>query len=92
VLAAPGYPVRAVTGGLITGLDIARGQHPDVQVFHAGTERGNNGSWLTAGGRVLGLTATARTLDQALEKCYAAAKKITWDGIQYRRDIGRFKR
>jgi len=61
----------------------------NVGVFHAATSRGSNAEWLTAGGRVLGLTATGETLDAALSRCYAAVDDIHWDGMQYRRDIGR---
>ena len=58
--------------------------------FHAGTSRSADGEWLTAGGRVLGITASARTLDRSLHRCYDAVSEIHWDGMQYRRDIGRF--
>jgi len=47
-------------------------------------------SFLTAGGRVLGVTSTGLTLEEALGNCYEAAQKISWEGIQYRRDIGKF--
>ncbi len=88
VLAARGYPNQPETGARINGLDkVARDE--DVQVFHAATKRDGD-AWLTAGGRVLGVTATARRLDDALAKCYAAVDKISWDGMIYRRDIGKF--
>jgi phosphoribosylamine--glycine ligase len=60
-----------------------------VRVFHAATSRGPNGEWLTAGGRVLGVTAKGETLDLALSRCYGAITNIHWDGMHYRRDIGR---
>lgn len=88
VLAARGYPARPETGALIEGLERAA-QHERVQVFHAGTKRGAGGEWLTAGGRVLGVTATGQTLDHALARCYDATSEIHWDGIHYRRDIGK---
>ena len=88
VLAARGYPGKPETGTVIQGLDRAT-QHQNVGVFHAATSRGSNAEWLTAGGRVLGLTATGETLDAALSRCYAAVDDIHWDGMQYRRDIGR---
>lgn len=88
VLAARGYPGKPETGTVIEGLDRAA-QHDDVGVFHAATSRGSNAEWLTAGGRVLGLTATGEKLDAALSRCYAAVDDIRWDGMHYRRDIGR---
>jgi phosphoribosylamine--glycine ligase len=89
VLAARGYPEQPETGALIHGLEDAA-RVPSTQVFHAGTSRAPDGSLQTAGGRVLGVTATGPTLAQALERCYAAAAKISWDGMHYRRDIGKF--
>jgi phosphoribosylamine--glycine ligase len=88
VLAARGYPARPKTGARIEGLDCAA-THKAVQIFHAGTKRTAEGVWLTAGGRVLGVTASANTLDHALQHCYNAVKEIHWDGMQYRRDIGK---
>lgn len=89
VLASRGYPARPETGDTIEGLDsAARRDH--VQIFHAGTARSQTGEWLTAGGRVLGVTATAQTLEQALARCYEAAGDIHWNGMHYRRDIGKF--
>ncbi|HEX8160303.1 MAG TPA: phosphoribosylamine--glycine ligase [Pyrinomonadaceae bacterium] len=89
VLASRGYPERPETGDAIRGLDDAA-PDPRVQVFHAGTKRGAGGAWLTAGGRVLGVTSTGATLDAALARCYGAAGRISWDGMHYRRDIGKF--
>lgn len=89
VLAARGYPSNPETGARIEGLDRARA-HQGVQIFHAGTARSAAGDWLTAGGRVLNVTATAATLDEALARCYGAAGEIHWDGMHYRRDIGKF--
>jgi len=89
VLAARGYPERPETGAVISGLDETAAD-PRVEIFHAGTKRDREGRWLTAGGRVLGVTSTGATLDEALARCYGAASKISWDGMHYRRDIGRF--
>jgi phosphoribosylamine--glycine ligase len=89
VLASGGYPGAYKTGISIDGLDSVVGN--SVQVFHAGTSKTASGVYETAGGRVLGVTAAAETLDQALQLCYGAAEKISWEGMQYRRDIGRFK-
>ena len=88
VLAARGYPGRPETGTLVQGLDRAV-EHEHTAVFHAATARGENGEWLTAGGRVLGVTATGETLDLALSRCYQAVDDISWEGMHYRRDIGR---
>jgi phosphoribosylamine--glycine ligase len=91
VLASRGYPARPETGARIEGLDLAA-QHEGVRIFHAGTSRSDTGDWLTAGGRVLGVTATAGTLELALDRCYDAVSDIHWDGMYYRRDIGKFRR
>ncbi|HEX8339058.1 MAG TPA: phosphoribosylglycinamide synthetase C domain-containing protein, partial [Pyrinomonadaceae bacterium] len=90
VLAARGYPEGPETGARIGGLEEAAGV-PGVQIFHAGTARAEDGSIVTAGGRVLGVTATGATLDRALARCYESASHVNWDGLHYRRDIGRFK-
>ena len=60
-----------------------------VQVFHAGTSSGANGKFIATGGRVLGVTAAAANLPAALDLCYASLGKIHWDGMQFRRDIGK---
>lgn len=88
VLAARGYPVKPETGARIDGLDEAA-RRDGVVVFHAATKRDSSGEWLTSGGRVLGVTATGETLAAALARCYDAAADIHWDGMQFRRDIGR---
>jgi phosphoribosylamine--glycine ligase len=88
VLAARGYPARPETGARISGLERAA-RHEAVRIFHAGTVRSPGGDWLTAGGRVLGVTATGPTLDEARRRSYAAIGEIHWDGMHYRRDIGK---
>ena len=80
------YPGKVRKGDKISGLDEA-GRIPDVTVFHAGT-RWEDGSVYTNGGRILNVTAVGPTLEQALEKAYAAAEIIDFDGKAYRRDIG----
>ncbi|MGA9995996.1 MAG: phosphoribosylamine--glycine ligase [Pyrinomonadaceae bacterium] len=90
VLSARGYPAKPETGAQINVLDEAS-QTPNVEIFHSGTSRAPEGQWLTAGGRVLGVTATAPSLDEALRRSYDAIDKINWDGMQFRRDIGRFR-
>ena len=91
VLASRGYPARPETGDPIEGLELAA-RHEHLQIFHAGTARSQAGDWLTAGGRVLGVTARASTLEQTLERCYEAVGDIHWEGMHYRRDIGKFSR
>lgn len=88
VLAARGYPSRPEIGSVIDGLTPS-GPGDNVAVFHAATSRGPNSEWLTAGGRVLGITAKGETLEVALSRCYDAIANIHWDGMHYRRDIGR---
>lgn len=88
VLAAKNYPQTPQTGDVIFGLDKLREQK-DVQVFHAGTTRNKNGDFVTAGGRVLGVTTIAESLDEALRKAYQAVEQISFNGMQYRRDIGK---
>ena len=89
VLAARGYPERPETGARIEGLEEAASVD-GVQLFHAGTARDPEGTLVTAGGRVLGVTATGPTLDEALARCYESAARVRWDGLHYRRDIGKF--
>jgi phosphoribosylamine--glycine ligase len=86
-MAAKGYPAKAETGAQIFGLNSARSD--DAVIFHAATSRNRQGDWLTAGGRVLGVTATGPSLEVALSRSYEAVAGIRWDGMQYRRDIGR---
>lgn len=88
VLAARGYPGKPETGRRIEGLSEAP-QDRNVAVFHAATSRGAGGEWLTAGGRVLGVTATGPDLADALKRAYAAVSGIHWEGMHYRRDIGK---
>jgi phosphoribosylamine---glycine ligase len=88
VMAASGYPGKPKTGARIEGLRRAA-EHENVQVFHAATSRDAGSDWLTAGGRVIGVTATGDDLDTALNRAYAAVGDIHWKGMQYRRDIGR---
>lgn len=87
VLASGGYPESYEKGFEITGIEDAESD-PDVVVFHAGTKRDGD-KIVTNGGRVLNVTATAGTLEQALEKAYSAADKISFEGKYMRRDIGK---
>ncbi len=86
VASSSGYPGNYETGLPIAGLGIAA-QVPGVQVFHSGTTR-VGGQLLTSGGRVLGVTANADTLPEALARAYQALSEIQFEGIYYRRDIG----
>ncbi len=86
VLASGGYPGTYEREKLINGLAEAQ-IDPDVIVFQAGTIMTANGL-LTAGGRVLNVTATGQTLQEARDKAYAAAAKIQFEGVYFRKDIG----
>ncbi|MBI4166209.1 MAG: phosphoribosylamine--glycine ligase [Acidobacteria bacterium] len=86
VLASKGYPGKPEVGKVITGYDAAESQG-GVKVFHAGTAF-HDGQLLTAGGRVLGVTATGADLKSALDRAYAAVGKIRFEGMHFRRDIG----
>ncbi len=85
-MASKGYPEKYETGKLITGLEEAA-KMPDVQLFHAGTRRTDEG-FVTDGGRVLGVTSRGRNLADAIDRAYAAVSKISWEGAYYRKDIG----
>lgn len=87
VLASGGYPGRYATGLPISGLEEAE-RVPGVVVFHAGTAE-RDGRLVTAGGRVLGVTAAAADVPSAIDLAYAAAARIRFEGAHYRRDIGR---
>ncbi len=89
VMASGGYPVKYQSGYEITGLD-EKGQAEGVTVYHAGTKL-VDGKFITAGGRVLGVTATGKTLDEALSRAYAGVEKIHFTDVHYRKDIGRTK-
>lgn len=83
ILASGGYPGSYSKGYEITGIE-----EVDSLVFHAGTAR-EDGSLVTAGGRVLGVTASGEDIDEALEKAYIDADRIEFEGKYMRRDIGR---
>ncbi len=86
-LASEGYPGNYRSGQPITGIAEAN-QLPNVHVFHAGTAS-KDGQLLTAGGRVLSIAARGETLQDAANLAYEAARYISFEGMQYRRDIGR---
>lgn len=87
ISASGGYPGSYVTGLEISGLD-SRGGQDGVIVYHAGTKL-EDGKFLTAGGRVLGVTGVGGTLREALDKAYGAMGRIFFEGMHYRTDIGR---
>jgi phosphoribosylamine--glycine ligase len=86
VMASKGYPGSYEKGKVITGLD--KIVTNTVAVFHAGTAR-RNGTIVTNGGRVLGVTAVGDGIENAIKNAYNAVSKITWDGAYYRTDIGK---
>jgi phosphoribosylamine--glycine ligase len=86
VMSSGGYPGHYETGKVIKGLTAAS-QVEGVQIFHAGTAIKNERT-VTAGGRVLGITAVSKTLEKAIEHAYKAVNQIQWTGVHYRHDIG----
>jgi phosphoribosylamine--glycine ligase len=86
VLAAAGYPAAPRAGDIISGVEAAA-EEPGVLLFHAGTDWGN-GTLITSGGRVLCVTGLGRTRRAALARAYEVIENISFDGMQYRRDIG----
>ena len=86
VMAAKGYPDSPLEGSIIRGADQDFG--PNVQVFHAGTRRRDDGQLVAAGGRVLNICAAGDDIVQARERAYAAIRKIDWPGGFCRTDIG----
>jgi len=87
VMASRGYPESSQSGCVISGLDAAA-QLPDVSVFHAGTTI-SDGHVVTDGGRVLTVVGRGATFGAAIATAYHGVRTITFDGMQYRRDIGR---
>ena len=86
IMASGGYPEKYATGFEITGIEAAE-KECGVTVFHAGTKL-SGGSFLTSGGRVLGVTAVASTLEAARTKAYEGVGKISFKDAHYRKDIG----
>jgi phosphoribosylamine--glycine ligase len=87
VLAAHGYPGDVRAGDVISGLDDVARDCPDVRVFHAGVKQ-RGADLVTAGGRVLTVVATAASFEVAIARAYEAASKISFEGMQFRSDIG----
>jgi phosphoribosylamine--glycine ligase len=91
VLASPGYPARPAVGRRIIGVERA-GTQPGVAVFHSGTALDAGGELVSAGGRVLSVTAVGDTVEEAIHRAYHAICFIHFDGMQFRRDIGKYCR
>ena len=87
VMAAKGYPGDYPKGDIITGIEVAS-KLDGVTVFHAGTSE-KDGQIITAGGRVLGVTGLGNGVVDAIKKAYTGVDKISWRGVQYRKDIGK---
>ena len=86
VMASGGYPLKYQIGYEISGIEKAE-QHEAITVFHAGT-KSVNGKIVTAGGRVLGVTATGRSLDEAIRIAYEGVSNIHFENMHFRKDIG----
>ena len=85
MLASGGYPGKYEKGKVI---DL--GNAPAMaRIYHSGTARNDQGQLVTAGGRVLGVSCTADTLREAIESAYKAAEEVRWEGMFYRKDIGK---
>jgi phosphoribosylamine---glycine ligase len=88
VLASGGYPGGYEKGKEIRGIEEAE-KNPEVVVFHAGTAK-KDSKLITSGGRVLGVSATGQSLETSLERAYRSATAISFEGMQYRKDIGKY--
>jgi phosphoribosylamine--glycine ligase len=86
VLASAGYPEAPRSGDAISGIESAV-EEPGALLFHAGTDW-VDGALVTAGGRVLCVTGLGRTRRAALDRAYAVVENISFDGMQFRHDIG----
>ncbi|CAI9781748.1 unnamed protein product [Fraxinus pennsylvanica] len=88
VMASKGYPGSYEKGTVIQNLEEAEQVAPSVKVFHAGTALDSDGNFIATGGRVLGVTAKGKDLEEARDRAYQAVEQIKWPGGFYRRDIG----
>ena len=86
IMAAANYPEDPRKGDIIYGIDLVN--NDNTRVFHAGTKFNQDKQLVTAGGRVLGVTAAADCLPLAIAQAYEGVRKIHWDGAYYRTDIG----
>lgn len=87
VMSSKGYPGDYERGKVIEGLEEVS-KIEDIFIFHAGTEI-KGGKVVTSGGRVLGVTGLGKDIPEAIERTYQAVKKISWEGVHYRTDIGK---
>lgn len=89
IASSSGYPGKYEMGKPIKGLDSGQlAKQDSITVFHSGTKKTSDEELKTAGGRVLGVTAVSDTLNKAIDNAYAGIKKISFDGMHYRSDIG----
>ncbi|CAF1924538.1 unnamed protein product [Brassica napus] len=88
VMASKGYPGAYEKGSIIRNLEEAEAVAPGVKVFHAGTDLDSEGNVVASGGRVLGVTAKGKDLEEARERAYLAVQEIKWPGGFFRSDIG----
>ncbi|XP_030515068.2 phosphoribosylamine--glycine ligase, chloroplastic-like [Rhodamnia argentea] len=88
VMASRGYPGNYQAGSVIQNLEAAEMVAPSVKIFHGGTAFDSDGNFIAASGRVLGVTAKGRNLEEARERAYNAVEAIDWRGGFYRHDIG----
>ncbi|MGP8282667.1 MAG: phosphoribosylamine--glycine ligase [Desulfomonilaceae bacterium] len=86
VMASQGYPAAYSKGKIISGIEEAE-KVQGVKVFIAGANSSSDGV-VTSGGRVLGVTSLGRDIPEAIQKAYEGVERISWEGVQYRRDIG----
>lgn len=88
VMASQGYPGSYKKGSVIRNLEEAENVAPSVKIFHAGTSLDSDGNFTAVGGRVLGVTATGRNIEEAHDRAYQAVNQIDWPAGFFRRDIG----
>lgn len=88
VIASQGYPGPYKKGSIIRSLEEAESVAPSVKIFHAGTKLDSDGNVTADGGRVLGVTATGRNIEEAHDRAYQAVDQIDWPAGFFRRDIG----
>ena len=88
VMASQGYPESYMKGTVIKNLDKAEQVSPAVKIFHAGTALDGDGNLVAVGGRVLGVTAKGKDIEEARERAYDAVDAVDWPEGFFRRDIG----
>ena len=88
VMASQGYPGSYIKGTVIKNLDKAEQVSPAVEIFHAGTALDGDGNLVAVGGRVLGVTAKGKDIEEARDRAYDAVDAVDWPEGFFRRDIG----